>query len=78
MFTVVHHPEAEVEVIEAARFYNERVLGLGVDFLEEINQAIAAIVRSPTRWRIIEADIRRYSIKRFPHTIFYRVESDYI
>jgi plasmid stabilization system protein ParE len=74
MLTVVYHPEAEAEVIAAGRHYNERLPGLGADLLDEVNQAVAAILKTPTRWRIIDEDVRRYSTKRFPYTIFYRVE----
>ena len=74
MLRVVYHPEAGAEVTAAGQYFNNRVPGLGADLLEEINQAVAAIVKTPTRWRIIDEDIRRYSIKRFPYTIFYRVE----
>ena len=74
MLAVIYHPEAEAEIIEAALFYNERVPRLGVDFLDEIDQGIAAILDQPTLWRAVEEDIRRYLIKRFPYAIMYRIE----
>jgi toxin ParE1/3/4 len=63
-------------LIAAARFYNQRVPGLGADFLGEVNQGVMIILEKPNRWRQIEAGIRRYSIKRFPYTLFYRIELD--
>jgi hypothetical protein len=31
MLAVIHHPEAEAELIAAAKFYNDRIPGLGAD-----------------------------------------------
>jgi plasmid stabilization system protein ParE len=69
---LTYHPEAEVELIEAARFYEERLPGLGRQFIASIDAAGLAIARSPGRWRLIHADIRRYLMSRFPFAIYYR------
>jgi toxin ParE1/3/4 len=76
MLAVIYHPEAQAEVIEAAKFYNDRVPGLGADLLREIDRAVVRILQTPTRWRTIEEDIRRYYIERFPYSIIYRVEGN--
>ena len=76
MLRVVYHPEAEAEVIAAARFYEERVPGLGADLLDEIDRGVATILEEPTPWRPFVEDFRRYSIKRFPYAIVYRIHSD--
>jgi hypothetical protein len=34
--TVLYHPEATTELIEAARFYDERRVGLGATFLDTL------------------------------------------
>ncbi len=36
MKPTVFHPEATMEMVDAARFYEERVEGLGEDFLAEV------------------------------------------
>ena len=71
-----YHPDAESELIEAARYYESRIPTLGVRFLNEADRAASSILKSPKRWRIIEQDIRRYLIPRFPYAIYYRVYSD--
>ena len=70
---LTYHPEAEAEFIEAAQFYEERLPGLGRQFIAAIENAGAMIRRSPERSRIVEADIRRYLVSRFPFAIYYRV-----
>ena len=57
---VTYHPHAEAELIEAARYYESRVEGLGKRFLAESHQAVSLIREAPARSRILEADVRRY------------------
>jgi hypothetical protein len=46
---LTYHPEAEAEIIEAARYYDRRVSGLGRQFLDELDAAAAAILGAPAR-----------------------------
>ncbi len=69
---LIYHPDAESELIEAARYYESRVATLGVQFLDEADRAVAIILETPGRWRIIEADVRSYLMPRFPYAIYYR------
>jgi plasmid stabilization system protein ParE len=73
---LTYHPDAEAELVEAARFYEGRVPGLGARFLREFDAAIASIQEAPERWRTVEEDIRRYLMHRFPYGIYYRVRGD--
>jgi plasmid stabilization system protein ParE len=75
---LTYHPEAELELREAARGYEDQVAGLGERFLREFDAAVQEIRAAPTRWRIVEDDLRRYMIRRFPYGIYYRVEGDSI
>ena len=73
---IVYHPHAEAELVEAARFYEKRLPTLGSQWLDATDQALAKISATPTRWRIIEKDVRRYLMPRFPYTIYYRALVD--
>ena len=73
---LIHHPAAEAEVVAAARFYQERVNGLGGQFLDEFDRSIATILAAPARWRTIKGDKRRYLLPRFPYGIYYRIAGD--
>jgi hypothetical protein len=75
---LIYHPDAEEEVIQAARFYKSRLSTLGSEFLDAADCAIAVIVEAPDRWSIIEADVRRYLMPRFPYAVYYRVFPDHI
>ena len=75
---VIYHPKAELELIEAARFYKLMVPNLGTEFLDEVDEAISDILSAPTRWRIIEVDIRRYVLRRFPYAVYFRTLPDHL
>lgn len=73
---LIYHPDAEAGLIEAARFYQRKSPGLGDRSLREFDAGITAIRDAPERWGIMEGDIRRDLMDRFPYGIYYRVEGD--
>jgi plasmid stabilization system protein ParE len=75
---LIYHPEAEAELIAAARFYEQKVSMLGAQFLDAADRGIGIIVEAPERWNLIAEDVRRYLIPRFPFAIYYRVHPGHI
>lgn len=71
-------PEAEQEMLEAARYYESQASGLGVKYLSEIEHAVVSIAESPMTWPKIEGELRRRLVRRFPFGILYRIESEEI
>ena len=69
MKPVVFLPEAEQEMLEAARYYESQASGLGIDYLSEIERAVVAISESPMSWPILEDELRRPLVRRFPFGI---------
>jgi hypothetical protein len=51
---------------------------LDLRFIDSIEETIGRILEAPTRWRIIEEDVRRCLTHVFPHGILYTIERDYI
>jgi hypothetical protein len=47
--TIVFHPLAERELIEAAKFYETRAAALGADFVLQVERTLAGIVKIPKR-----------------------------
>ena len=78
MKAVFYHPQADAEVIEAARYYESRSPGLGLVFLSEILRAEAQIIGNPEASPRIRGDIRRKLLRRFPYGLMYAVEPDRI
>jgi len=69
------HPEAEAELEQAAIFYEEYEEGLGFDFLLEVHSAVDRIISYPNAWTLMDDEIRRCLIKRFPYGILYTESS---
>ena len=51
---LIHHPDAEAELIVAAQFYERKVSTLGVQFLDAVERAIRIILDAPDRSSIKE------------------------
>ncbi|MFQ5707330.1 MAG: type II toxin-antitoxin system RelE/ParE family toxin [bacterium] len=73
----IHH-EAEKEIRAASQYYEKRVRGLGDQFLREIEDGFAQIQEFPMAWPVYQGESRRYSLKRFPYGLVYRIESESI
>ena len=73
---LTYHPAAEAEVVAAAKFYEQTVIGLGSQFLDEFDRSVAVILEAPERWRIIRGGKRRYLMRRFPFGLYYRIVGD--
>ncbi len=71
-------PAALAEVRDAARFYESRVQGLGLDFVGEVRRGISRVVAHPTAWGRLDDRFRRCLLARFPHALIYTIESDEI
>ena len=72
--TFSFHPEASAEFEGAVAYYEERQRGLGLDLALEVQAAIQNIVAFPQAWPVIEDEIRRCLVHRFPYGILYTIE----
>ena len=70
---VIYHAAAEAEVVETARYYSSRAMGLGREFLDAVDAAVQDILTDPARFAPVSGDIRMYLMKRFPYGIYYRL-----
>jgi plasmid stabilization system protein ParE len=70
------HPEAEKEYAEAVRYYLEISPQLAAGFVAEVEHGVKTICRRPLAWRIIDRDVRRYLIHRFPFGLYYEYEAE--
>ena len=69
-------PPAEQEMFDAARYYELQAPGLGQDFLDKVELALQDLVDSSERWPIVQDDIRRRLIRRFPYSLLYKIDQD--
>ncbi len=74
--TFLFHPEAEAEFNQAIDYYQEIDPGLGFDFAIEVYPTIQRSVAFPNAWPVIDGEIRRSLVRRFPFGILYSVENE--
>lgn len=70
--TVEYHPDLEGELLEIKKYYNNCLPGLGDNFVDEFEGFVLRIAAMPERWMIVQDDIRRALMKRFPYVIYFR------
>ena len=70
------HPEAEAEFIEAIEYYEKIEAGLGFDFAIEVHFTIQRVVAFPKAWPVIDGEIRRSLVRRFPFGVLYSEEKE--
>ena len=66
------HPWAEVEIVEAYRWYRARSLLAAVAFRAQLDRAIALIAEAPERQAAYLQGTRRVLVRRFPFSVIYR------
>ncbi|MFZ2404336.1 MAG: type II toxin-antitoxin system RelE/ParE family toxin [Methylobacter sp.] len=69
---------AQTELDQAFEWYENQQKDLGVQFLNEFDAAIRRIANYPESYILIEKDVRRCLVKRFPYGILYGVNADKI
>lgn len=69
---------AQVELEDAAEYYDLQFLGLGKQFRAQVKQAILRIVDYPLAWSIETTDIRKCLLHKFPFKILYSIEPNHI
>jgi plasmid stabilization system protein ParE len=75
---LIIRPEAESDISEAYSWYNDRLLGLGSEFINCIDDAINSIMTNPESYTTVYKNIRRSLIRRFPYAIYYIYEESNI
>ena len=73
MMFVEFHPEADAEVSEAARYYEMRKAGLGLDLLQEVELALDQILTNPEASPLVGRRVRRKPMWRFPYNFIFGV-----
>lgn len=70
---IVTRFRAEVDVTDAAVWYEQRQPGLGHDFLAAVDAAITAAAENPFRFPRLRRspEVRRVLTDRFPYRVFF-------
>ncbi len=69
------HPQAEMELIEEAAYYELQVPGLGKRFEAEVWHATDFLLEYPEIGHPADPNLRKFVLNRFPFTLYYSVAS---
>ena len=68
--------EADAEYRAAGRWYEERVVGLGIEFFDAVDATFEQVSRLPKAGALVrrvpvDLQVRRAPVKRFPYHVVY-------
>ena len=66
---VIFHPEAEAELMDAARQYDNARKGLGDEFTDAVQNRVTESARHPSSWPVVRDPVRRVRVPRFPYDV---------
>lgn len=72
------HPEAELELYEAALRYEAEVPELGRRFGEEVERVVHLLLEHSEMGARVDESLRHFVLRRFPFSVVYAVASDLI
>ncbi|MFH0343368.1 MAG: type II toxin-antitoxin system RelE/ParE family toxin [Chromatiales bacterium] len=70
---VEYHPLTVSDLNDAVVYYNQQRAGLGEEFRSEVYAAIARIRANSSHYAVVEHDIRRCFVHRFPYSVLFRL-----
>ena len=76
--TVRFLSSASNELSEAVTYYEDQRLGLGYEFLSEVDTAIVKIMEFPNAWARLSNRARRILLRRFPYGLLYHARDEEI
>jgi plasmid stabilization system protein ParE len=69
---------AQLELEEAAAWYEAQRKGLSAEFLDEFERGVGRVAEFPLAWKSVGSRTRQYRFNRFPYGIIYQVREDEI
>ena len=77
-YKLIIRPEAESELLEATKWYEDKVKGLGPNLLLNIEATLESILRIPEAYTPTYKNTRRALVRKFPFGIHYIIDKDTI
>ena len=75
---VKFEPDAEIDLAEARVWYGRQRLGLDVELMLRVDEAVQRIANAPYSYPVAYRQLRRAMVRQFPLAIFYDPGADEI
>ena len=69
---------AKRDVRRATKWYERQRVGLGTEFIVEVDAALQRIAGNPEQYEVVHREIRHCVLRRFPYGVFYRIGANKI
>ena len=78
MLPYIFTENAKADVVKYAVSYEEKQVGLGIRFMDEVDQSAEEISVLPTGYASYYKNTRERKTKHFPHKLIYTIEKEII
>jgi plasmid stabilization system protein ParE len=75
VYKIIYTPLALFDTDAIAGWYNNKMHGLGKRFLLDLEVIIRMINNNPYSFSLIDKNIRRAGLKKFPYVVVYLIEA---
>jgi plasmid stabilization system protein ParE len=72
-YALVVRPEAEQDLADARDWYDGQREGLGIEFLNAVDEAFDRIRETPELYAAEYRGVRRVALNRFPYVVYHRI-----
>ncbi|HET8860476.1 type II toxin-antitoxin system RelE/ParE family toxin [Marivirga sp.] len=77
-YYLIVKPDAELDILKSAQWYEEKQESLGVRFLNEVEQKLRLVTQYPLNYQVRYRNIRLVLLKHFPYAIHFRLDEQKI
>ena len=70
--------EASAEIRAEETYYRKRSVVAADAFLAELDRAFGLILAAPERWPVVWKGARKFRLRRYPHSVVYRIEGSIV
>ena len=74
--TIIFTPAAREEMVDALKWYESQLAGLGIRFLRSVEASLIRVAANPAQFPAVFEDIHRARLKKFPYALFFRAEPE--
>lgn len=71
MIRLIVRPSAELDIREAAEWYEDEEAGLGGQFVDELRHIVSRISELPSQFPDVGRGIHRALLRRFPYAVYF-------
>lgn len=73
---LVVQPQSDLDIQAAAVWYEDQRSGLGMRFLDELDQVFRRIETNPRQFPQLEDEVRRALLRHFPYGVYFTEGTD--